>query len=63
MEAGLEVAYGRTSIDFTWMGFDEGDDVSGEASAELLDNGSLGIYRNGNEAMIKAKREPLSAAC
>jgi hypothetical protein len=34
MEAGLEIAYGRTSIDFTWIGFDEGDDVSGEGSAE-----------------------------
>jgi len=38
-----EIAYGRTSIDFTWIGFDEGDDVSGEGSAELLDDGSIEI--------------------
>jgi hypothetical protein len=66
MEAGLEIAYGRTSIDFTWIGFDEGDDVSGEGSAELLDDGSIEIefaYRNGDEAVLKAKREPFSAAC
>ena len=66
MEAALEIAYGRTSIDFTWIGFDEGDDVSGEGSAELLDDGSIEIefaYRNGDEAVLKAKREPFSAAC
>jgi hypothetical protein len=66
MEAGLEIAYGRTSIDFTWIGFDEGDDVSGEGSAELLDDGLIEIefaYRNGDEAVLKAKREPFSAAC
>ena len=66
MEAGLEIAYGRTSIDFTWIGFDEGDDVSGEGSAELLDDGSIEIefaYRNGDEAILKAKREPFSASC
>ena len=66
MEAGLEIAYGRTSIDFTWIGFDEGDDISGEGSAELLDDGSIEIefaYRNGDEAVLKAKREPFSAAC
>jgi hypothetical protein len=63
MEAGLEIAYGRTSIDFTWIGFDEGDDVSGDGSAELLDDGSIEIefaYRNGDEALLKAKREPFS---
>ena len=61
MEAGLEIAYGRTSIDFTWTGFDEGDDVSGEGSAELLGDGLIEIefaYRNGDEAVLKAKREP-----
>jgi hypothetical protein len=66
MEAALEIAYGRTSIDFTWIGFDEGDDVSGEGSAELLDDGAIEIefaYRNGDEAVLKAKREPFSAAC
>ncbi len=66
LEAGLEIAYGRTSIDFTWIGFDEGDEVSGEGSAELFDDGSIQIefaYHNGDEAVLKAKREPFSAAC
>lgn len=66
MEAALETAYGRTSIDFNWIGFDEGDDVSGEGSAELLDDGSIEIkfaYHNGDEAVLKAKREPFSAPC
>ena len=59
MEACLEIAYGRTSIDFTWIGFDEGDELSGEGSAELLDDGSIEIefaYHNGDEAVLKAKR-------
>jgi len=66
LEAVLEVAYGRASIDFTWNGCDEGDPVSGEGSAELLDDGSIEIefaYHNSDEAVLKAKREPFSAAC
>jgi len=30
-------AGGRTSIDFTWIGSDEGDEISGEGSAKRLD--------------------------
>ncbi|MDR3461933.1 MAG: hypothetical protein P4L76_06440 [Beijerinckiaceae bacterium] len=66
MEAGLEIAHARAPIDFTWIGFDEGDDVSGEGSAELLDDGSIEIefaYRDGDEAVLKAKRQPFSIAC
>lgn len=33
MEARREIVFGRASIDFTWIGFDEGDEVSGEGSA------------------------------
>lgn len=66
LNAGLHIAYGRTSIDFTWSGCDEGDQVTGEGSAELLDDGSIEIefaYHNGDEAVLKAKREGFSAAC
>ena len=66
LEAVLEVAYGRTSIDFTWNGCDEGDQVSGEGSAELLDDGSIEIefaYHNGDEAVLRAKPATFSAAC
>lgn len=66
LEAALAIAYGRASIDFTWGGCDEGDQVQGEGSAELLEDGSIEIefaYHNGDEAVLKAKREPFSAAC
>ena len=66
MEAGLEVEYARDSIGFRWAGCDEGDEVQGEGTAELLDNGTIEIelaYDNGNEAVLKAKRDPSSTAC
>ena len=65
-EATLEVDYGRGSIGFRWFGSDEGDQVDGEGDAELLDDGTIEIefsYRNGDEALLKAKREPSSTAC
>ena len=48
----------RASVGFTWEGFDEMDEVSGDGSAELLDDGSIEIefaYHNGDEAVLKAK--------
>jgi hypothetical protein len=66
MEAGLEVEYARDSIGFRWFGSDEGDQVDGEGSAELLEDGSIEIelaYHNGDEAVLKAKRDPSSTAC
>ena len=66
LQAGLDIEYSRSSVGFTWEGFDEMDQVSGDGSAELLDDGSIEIefaYHNGDEAVLKAKREPFSAAC
>ncbi len=66
LEAGLEVEYARDSIGFNWAGCEEGDEVEGEGTAELLDDGSIEIeftYRNGDEAILKAKRETSSTAC
>ncbi|MBV8121641.1 MAG: hypothetical protein JO081_17080, partial [Alphaproteobacteria bacterium] len=40
MGAG-ELEYSRTTVFFHWNGFDEGDEVSGEGSAELQGNGSI----------------------
>jgi hypothetical protein len=40
------------------------DEVTGDGSAELLDDGSIEItfaYHNGDEAILKAKRDPSSA--
>jgi hypothetical protein len=66
MQATLDIEYGPTSIGFTWIGSDEMDEVFGEGTAELLDDGSIEIefdYHNGDEAVLKAKREPFSTAC
>jgi hypothetical protein len=66
MEAGLELEYARDSIGFRWFGSDEGDQVEGEGSAELLDDGTIEIefsYDNGDEAVLKAKRHNSSTAC
>ena len=43
LEAGLEVAYARDSIGFHWAGCEEGDEVEGEGTAELLDDGTIEI--------------------
>lgn len=51
---------------FTWNGSDEMDQVEGDGSAELLDDGSIEIefaYHNGDEAVLKAKRDTSSTAC
>ena len=56
LEAGLEVEYARDSIGFHWAGCEEGDEVDGEGTAELLDDGTIEIefeYRNGDEASSK----------
>lgn len=66
MEASLHIAYTRDSIDFRWYAVDEGDQVEGEGTAELLDDGTLEIefsYFNGDEAVLKGKRETSSTAC
>ena len=66
MEAGLEVEYARVSIGFRWAGCEEGDQVEGEGTAELLDDGPIEIefaYHNGDEAVLKAKRAISSTAC
>ena len=49
-----------------WAGFDEMDEVTGDGSAELLDDGSIEIafaYHNGDEAILKASRITSSTAC
>ena len=66
MQASLAIAYAPHSIDFRWYGSDKGDQVEGEGSAEWLDDGTLEIefsYDNGDEAVLKAKRETSSTAC
>ena len=64
-EAGHEVEYARDSIGFHWVGCDEGDEVDGKGTAELLDDGTIEIefaYHYGDEAALKAKRDTSSTA-
>jgi hypothetical protein len=66
MQGSLELEYARSTVFFTWAGFDEMDDVSGSGSAELQDDGSLEIafaYHLGDEAALKAVPAPSSTAC
>ena len=66
MQASLDIDYGPDEIGFTWSGFDEMDEVTGSGSAELHEDGSLQIefeYHNGDDAVLKAVREPSSTAC
>lgn len=66
LEAGLEVEYARDSIGFRWTGCEEGDQVEGDGTAELLDDGTIEIelaYHNGDKAVLMAKRDTSSTAC
>lgn len=66
MQATLDLGYSPSMVFFTWAGFDEMDEVTGDGHAELLDDGSIEItfaYHNGDEAILKAKRDTSSTAC
>lgn len=66
LQAGLDLEYSRTNVFFTWVGFDEGDEVTGTGSAELNDDGTIAIefaYHLGDEAILKAERMTSSTAC
>lgn len=66
MQATLDLGYSPSMVFFTWAGFDEMDEVTGDGHAELLDDGSIEItfaYHNGDEAILKAKRDTSSTPC
>ena len=66
LQASLDIDYGPDEISFTWAGFDEMDEVSGAGSPELQDDGTITIevkYHVGDEAILKAVRDPSSTAC
>jgi hypothetical protein len=47
------------AVSFSWTGFDENDEVSGEGSADLNDDGTLEgeiSFHHGDEAEFKARR-------
>ena len=60
VNATMELEYSRSIVFFRWSGFDEGDEVSGDGSAELQDDGTVEIelsFDNGDDAILKARRE------
>jgi hypothetical protein len=66
LQAGLDLSYNQSMVFFTWGGCEEMDVVSGDGHAELLDDGSIEItfaYHNGDEAILKAKRDTSSTTC
>ena len=57
MQAGLDIAYGADNIHFNWCGFYEMDEVQGDGSAEIQNDGSISIdfaYHDGDQAVLKA---------
>lgn len=66
LQAGLDLSYSPSIVHFTWGGFDEMDEVTGDGHAKLLDDGSIEItfaHHNGDEAILKAIRQTSSTAC
>jgi hypothetical protein len=59
VNATMELEYARRLVFFKWVGFDEGDEVSGSGSAELGDGGTVEIelsFDDGDDAVLKACR-------
>lgn len=55
-----QLEYSRTIVFFRWNGFDEGDAVSGDGSAELQEDGTIEIelsFDNGDDAILTGRRE------
>jgi hypothetical protein len=60
VNATLELEYSRSVVFFRWTGSDEGDEISGEGSAELQDDGTVEIelsFDAGDDATLKARRD------
>jgi len=58
--ASLQCYYASDGVSFTWTGSDEMDEVSGDGSADLTDDGTLDgeiCFHNGDEAEFKARKE------
>lgn len=59
VNGSLDCEYSRRIIYFTWHGCDEMDEVHGDGSADLEDDGSLEVeirFHSGDEAVLKAKK-------
>ncbi len=60
LDAGMRLEHGRTIVFFHFEGFNEGDEVRGTGSAELMDDGALEIELNffdSDDAILTARKE------
>ena len=58
-QGSLDCEYSRRVIFFSWQGFDEMDEVCGDGSANMKDDGFLDIesrFHDGNQATLKARK-------
>ena len=58
VQGSLDFWYAPLSIDFTWVGSDEMDEVSGAGSAELADDGMMAgeiRFHLGDESGFRAR--------
>jgi hypothetical protein len=59
INATMELEYAHRIVFFSWIGFDEGDELSGSGAAELNDGGTVEIelsFDDGDDAVLKARR-------
>ena len=66
VQGGLDCRYGQASLRFTWAGFDEMDEASGDGEAQLAADGSLKgkiRFHPGDEILVQPDRGRFSAAC
>lgn len=60
VHATAELEYAKSAVFFRWHGFDEGDEITGNGSAELQDDGTIEIelsFDNGDDAVLIGRRE------
>jgi hypothetical protein len=60
VKATMRCHYSHDGASFTWVGFDEMTEVSGEGSADITDDGTLEgeiAFLDGDEAQFKAQKE------
>jgi hypothetical protein len=60
VHATAELEYAKSAVFFRWHGFDEGDEITGDGSAELQNDGTIEIelsFDNGDDAVLIGRRE------
>jgi hypothetical protein len=66
VNASLDLSYSQSIVFFTFEGSDEDNEIRGSGSAELLDDGTLEVeisFHHGDDATLRAERNPSSTPC